>query len=122
MSFKLPPNKLTAAVILSFGILFARAAHAEEDVAHAVTGIVKHVDHAAKVVVVEAEDGTEHTIKYTDRTSIRVGKEVKHGGVDAWLETKEGAKVTVSCTSKAGKETAIAVKDAAKKTGDALKN
>lgn len=80
------------------------------------------VDHAAEVVVVEAEDGTEHTIKYTDRTSIGVGKEVKHGGADGWLETKEGAKVTVSYTSKAGKETAIAVKDAAKKTGDTLKN
>jgi hypothetical protein len=122
MLFKLSLNKPTAAAILSFGVLLAGAAHAEEDVAHAVTGIVKHVDHAAKVVVVNADDGTEHTIKYTDRTSVRVGKEVKHSGADIWLGTKEGAKVTVRYTSKAGRETAIGIKDAAEKTVDALKN
>jgi len=71
---------------------------------------------------VNADDGTEHTIKYTDRTSVRVGKEVKHSGADIWLGTKEGAKVTVRYTSKAGRETAIGIKDAAEKTVDALKN
>jgi hypothetical protein len=122
MSFRLSLNKLAAAAILSFGVLVVGAAHAERDVVHAVTGIVKHVDHAAKVVVVKADDGTEHTIKYTDRTSVRVGNEVKHGGADVWLGTKEGTKVTVSYTSKAGRETAIGVKDAAEQTGDALTN
>jgi len=39
MLFKLSLNKPTAAAILSFGVLLAGAAHAEEDVAHAVTGI-----------------------------------------------------------------------------------
>jgi hypothetical protein len=122
MSFKSLLQKITAPVILSFGLLTSGSAHAEEDVAHAVTGIVKHVDHASKVVVVKAEDGTEHTIKYTDKTSIRGSIQIKHGGADAWLGTKEGAKVTVRYTSKAGEETAIGVKDGAEKTGDALKN
>jgi translation initiation factor 2 gamma subunit (eIF-2gamma) len=121
MSSKSLLKKITTPAILSFGLLVAGAAHAEEDVAHAVTGIVKHVDHASKVVV-KAEDGTEHTIKYSEKTSIRGGKQIKHGGADAWLGTKEGAKVTVRYTSKAGEETAIGVKDAAEKTGDALKN
>ncbi len=122
MSFKSRLDKMAAAVILSFGFLVAGAAHAEEDVAHAVTGMVKHVDHASKVVVVKAEDGTEHTIKYTDKTSVRAGKQLRHGGADAWLGTKEGAKVTVHYSSKAGEETAIGVKDAAEKTGNALKD
>jgi hypothetical protein len=122
MSFKSLLNKITAPAILSFGLLIAVAAHAQEDFAHAVTGIVKHVDRASKVVVVKAEDGTEHTIKYTDKTSIRGGKQIKHGGADAWLGAKEGTKVTVRYTSKAGEETAIGVEDAAAKTGDALKN
>jgi hypothetical protein len=122
MSFKSLLNTITAPAIISFGLLIAGAAHAEEDVAHVVTGIVKHVDHASKVVVVKAEDGTEHTIKYTDKTSLRGSKQIRRGGADAWLGTKEGAKVTVRYTFKAGEETAIGVKDAAEKTGDALKN
>jgi hypothetical protein len=121
MSFKSLLKKITVPASLSFGLLIVVAAHAQEDVAHAVTGIVKHVDHASKVVVVKAEDGTEHTIKYSDKTSIRVGKQIEHGGADAWLGTKEGEKVTVRYTSRSGKETAIGVKDAAEKTGDALK-
>jgi hypothetical protein len=122
MSSKSLLKKITTPVILSFGFLIAGAAHAEEDVAHAVTGIVKHVDHASKVVVVKADDGTEHTIKYSEKTSIRGGKQIKHRSADAWLGTKEGAKVTVRYTSTAGEETAIGVKDAAEKTGDALKH
>jgi hypothetical protein len=122
MSFKSLLKKITISASLSFGLLIAVVAHAEEDVAHAVTGIVKHVDHASKVVVVKADDETEHTIKYSDKTSIRGGKQIEHGGADAWLGTKEGAKVTVRYTSRGGEETAIGVKDAAEKTGDTLKN
>ena len=92
-----------------------------EDVVHAVSGVVKSFDKDAKTVVVKTADGTEHTIKYSDKTSIRVGKQIEHGGADAWLGTKEGERVTVRYTSRAGKETAIGVKDAAQKTGDALK-
>jgi hypothetical protein len=122
MSSKSLRIRLTGIVVISFGLLVASRANAEADVAHAVTGIVRHVDHASKVLVLKAEDGTEHTIKYTDKTSVKTGKHIDREGADAWLATKEGAKVTVHYTSKTGDETAIAVKDAAEKTGEYLKN
>jgi hypothetical protein len=115
-------QKLTAALVLLSGSLFGPTAQAQQDVAHAVTGIIKHVDHGSKVVVLKTAGGTEHTIKYTDRTTVRAGKDIKHGGADAWLGTREGSKVTVRYTSRAGEDTAIGVKDAAEKTADALKN
>lgn len=108
-------------VVLSIGSFGGRSAQGQEDVARIVTGIVKHVDHEAKVVVVKTGDGTEHTIKYTDRTSVRTGKEIKQGTADAWLGTKEGARVTVRYTSNAGKDVAVGIKDAGEKTAEAVK-
>ncbi|SFS08168.1 hypothetical protein SAMN05421771_1440 [Granulicella pectinivorans] len=92
-----------------------------QDVAHAVTGIVKHVDHGSRKVVVKVKDRSEQTIKYTDKTTVEIGKVSKKGAVDSWLGTKDGAKVTVRYTVKAGNKTAIAFRDATEKTGDALK-
>ena len=46
-----------------------------EDVVHAVSGIVKSVDKGTKTMVVKTSDGTEHTIKWTDQTTVK--------GVDA---------------------------------------
>jgi hypothetical protein len=41
-----------------------------EDLTHMVSGVVKHVDKDTKTMVVKTKDGTEHTIKYTDKTAI----------------------------------------------------
>jgi Cu/Ag efflux protein CusF len=112
---------LAVTAALSIGFFAANPSYAAEDVAHAVTGIVKHVDHDAKVVVVKTEDGAEHTIKYTDKTAVKAGKHIEHGTADTWLGTKEGAKVTVHYTSKAGDDTATDVKEAAEKTADYVK-
>lgn len=46
-----------------------------EDVVHAVSGIVKSVDKGTKTMVVKTADRTEHTIKWTDKTTAK--------GVDA---------------------------------------
>ena len=92
-----------------------------QDLAHAVKGIVKHVDHDAKKITIKAEDGTEQTIKYTDRTAVRAGKAAARVPADTWLGTKEGANVVVRYTQKAGEKTAVAIKDAAKDTEKAVK-
>jgi hypothetical protein len=114
-------TRLTMIAALTFMWLAALPVRAAQDAAHAVTGIVKHVDHGTKKLVVEMKDGTEHTIKYTDRTLVKAGKESEKGAADTWLATKDGARVTVHYTEKAGDKTAVAIKDAAEKTGDALK-
>jgi hypothetical protein len=41
-----------------------------QDVFHAVKGGVKSVDKDSKTMVVKASDGTEHTIKWPDKTTM----------------------------------------------------
>ena len=95
-----------------------------EDVVHAVSGIVKSVDKTTKTMVVKTSDGTEHTIKWTDKTTIKgvdaSGKAVASSSVDTYDGLKEGTKVSVKYTEKGGEKTAIAVKDASKATAKAV--
>jgi Cu/Ag efflux protein CusF len=91
-----------------------QAAFAQDDVVHFVSGIVKHVDKDAKTIVVKADDGVEHTVKWTDKTTWEATKESGKG-------IKEGSKVAVKYTEKAGEKTAVGVKDIGKDTDKALK-
>lgn len=84
-----------------------------QDVVHDVSGVVKHIDHGTKTMVVKTADGTEHTIKYTGKTSWA-------GTKDAGKGVAEGTQVSVKYTEKAGEKTATAVSTAAKDTGKAL--
>jgi len=97
---------------------------AAQDVAHAVSGIVKSFDKDAKTVVVKTADGTEHTIKYTDKTIVKgakeTGKGAEKGSVDTYLGAKVGGKVTVKYTEKAGEKTAVGIKDASTATAKAV--
>jgi hypothetical protein len=97
---------------------------AAEDVVHAVSGIVKSVDKGSKTVVVKTADGTEHTIKWTDKTTVKgvdaSGKAIAAGSVDSYDGLKEGAKVSVKYTEKGGEKTAVAIKDASKATAKAV--
>ncbi len=70
-------NRFRALLTLSFLLVASVAwqAAVAEDVVHAVNGIVKSVDKTTKTMVVKASDGTEHTIKWTDKTTVK--------GVDA---------------------------------------
>jgi hypothetical protein len=78
-----------------------------DELTHSISGFVKHVDKGAKTMVVKAEDGTEHTIKWT-------GKTTWEGTKDAGEDVKEGAKVSVKYTEKGGEKTAVGVKHLAK--------
>ncbi|WP_263411426.1 hypothetical protein [Terriglobus tenax] len=112
-------QKITVALALTLGLSYT--AHAEEDLVHAVRGVVKHVDHTAKVVTIKTADGTERTIKYTDHTAIKAGKKTAQVPADTWLGTKEGSRVIVRYTETAGEKTAVAVKDAGKATAKAAR-
>jgi len=95
-----------------------------EDVVHAVSGVVKSVDKTSKTMVVKTADGTEHTIKWTDKTTVKgvdaTGKGVATGSLDTYDGLKEGAKVSVKYTEKGSEKTAVAVKDASKATAKAV--
>jgi hypothetical protein len=106
-----------------------------EDVAHAVSGVVKSVDKDSKTFVVKASDGTEHTFKWTESTTVEgtkdAGKAVgaatedaakgtKDAGVETYLGAKKGSKVTVKYAEKAGEKTALGIKDASKATAKTM--
>jgi len=97
---------------------------AQDDVAHFVSGFVKSVDKDTKTIVVKAADGTEHTIKYTDKTVVKGSQDLAQGtekaSVDTYLAGKTGTKVTVKYTEKAGEKTAVGIKDASKATAKAI--
>jgi len=80
-------------------------------------GVVQHVDKDTKTMVVKTKDGTEHAVKYTDKTAVEGGKDVE-GGV------KQGAHVSVKYTEEGGQKTAVGVKDLGKdseKAADKMK-
>src|SRR5208283_758623 len=87
-----------------------------QDVVHALSGVAKSVDKGTKTMVVKTADGTEQTIKWTDKTTVEgakaAGEGVAKGSAATYNGTKEGAKVTVKYTEKGGEKTAVAVKDA----------
>ncbi len=95
-----------------------------QDVVHAMSGIVKSVDKGTKTMVVKTADGTEQTIKWTDKTTVAGAKATGKGVADAssaaYDGTKEGTKVTVKYTEKGGEKTAVAVKEASKATAKAV--
>ena len=87
-----------------------------QDLVHDISGVVKKVDKTSKTMVIKADDGTEQTIKYTEKTTVEgakdTGKGVEKGSAESYLTAKKGAKITVHYTEKGGEKTAVGVKDA----------
>ncbi len=113
---------LAGLFVLALSIAWQSAA--AEDVVHAVSGIVKSVDKTTKTMVVKTSDGTEHTIKWTSKTTVKgvdaSGKAVAAGSVDSYDGLKDGTKVSVKYTETGGEKTAVAIKDASKATAKAV--
>lgn len=62
-------SNLVAILSLFEAIANSQAALAQDDVFHIVSYIVKHVDRDGKALVVRADDGAEHMVKWTDKTT-----------------------------------------------------
>ena len=116
-------NTLNAALV-ALTVIIGLSNVVAQDVVHIVSGIVKSVDKDTKTIVVKTDDGTEHTIKYTDSTVVKGTKDAAKGtekaSVDTYLATKTGTKVTVKYTEKSGEKTAVGIKDASKATAKAV--
>jgi hypothetical protein len=104
---------LIAIVLLFVGITNWHTAFAQEDAVHLLSGVVKHIDRDSRTIVVKADDGVEHTVKWTDKTTWEGTKESGKG-------VKDGSKVAVKYTEKAGEKTAVGIKDAGKGTAKTL--
>ena len=103
-------------------------------VEHAVVGTIHKVDAAGQTIVIRAADGTEETLKLTDRTVVRgaeaagraaeaagraagtAGREAAHGVGAAALAGKEGMEAIVHYMGEGADKTATVVEHAAKGT------
>lgn len=104
---------LVAILSLFVVVISPQSSLAQDDVVHVFSGIVKHVDRDGKALVVKADDGAEHTVRWTDKTTWEGIKESGKG-------VKEGSKVAVKYTEKAGEKTAVGIRDAGKDTAKAV--
>jgi hypothetical protein len=77
-------------------------------------------------MVAKTADGAEHTIKYTDDTTVKgakdAGKGIEKVSVDTYMAGKKGTTVTVKYTEKGGEKTAVDIKDTSKATAKAVAN
>jgi len=92
---------------------FTHASAQDDDVVHIVSGVVKHVEMGSKKLIVKSDDGVEHTIKWTGKTTWRGTKGSGQG-------IEEGSKLSIRYTEKAGEKTAVGVRDISKVTKKAL--
>jgi len=90
-------------VLASLALLLLSAlGWAAQDVVSAVHGTITKLDSATKTMVVKAKDGTEHSIKFVDKTTVHGVKagahETEMGGKDAFHGLKEGSEVVAHYT------------------------
>ena len=78
-----------------------------------ITGTLSKVDTGAKTIAVKTADGTVHTVKFTEKTTVEGLKGVTKG---AGLAGKEGGHVIVRTVGEGSKETAHSVVWAGDKT------
>jgi hypothetical protein len=71
-----------------------------------VEGKVEKVNSVAKTIVVKAEDGTEHTFYFVQRTLVQGGQVADTAAKDSFHGLKEGSEVAVHYTAKGTEETA----------------
>jgi hypothetical protein len=88
---------------------FAVMVVAADDAVTAVHGVVTKVDAAAKTIVVKTKDGTEHTIHFVDKTTVRGGEAAETGAKDTFQGVQEGSEVVARYTVKGTEKTAVEV-------------
>jgi hypothetical protein len=88
-----------------------------EEAVTAVHGTVTKIDSAAKTIAIKAKDGTEHTLHWVGKTTVR-GTDA--GAKDTFKGLKEGSEVVAHYTVKGTDKTAVEVdkvgKDGMKET------
>jgi hypothetical protein len=94
----------------SLALLLLGAFHlAAQDVVSAVHGTITKLDSAAKTSVVKTKDGTEHTIKFVDKTTVHGVEATATGAKDTFHGLTEGSEVVAHYTVKGTEETAVEV-------------
>jgi|SRR5580704_1777405 hypothetical protein len=102
------PMKYLSRVLL-IAALIVLPLRAADDVVSAVHGTITKTDAATKTIVVKTKDGTEHTIHFVGKTTVKGGDMTADAGKDTFHGLKEGSEVVVHYTAKGTDKTAVEV-------------
>lgn len=104
-------------------IFLASAAHAADDVVSAVHGTVEKVDSSTKTILVKTADGTKHSFRAVEQTSVHGTADL---GKNSWHGIENGSEVVVHYTKRGGQDTAVEIdkvgKDGLKATTGTVKS
>ncbi|HEY4763197.1 MAG TPA: hypothetical protein VIH75_05945 [Candidatus Sulfotelmatobacter sp.] len=99
-------------------LLLSALVWAAQDVVTAVHGTITKLDSGTKAMVVKTKDGSEHTIKVVDKTTVHGVEAGAHdtavGSADSFRGLKEGTDVVAHYTVKGTEKTAVEVDDVGK--------
>jgi hypothetical protein len=90
-------------------LLLGALACAAQDVVTAVHGTISKLDSATKTAVVKTKDGTEHSIKFVDKTTVHGVEATGTGAKDAFHGLTEGSEVVAHYTTKGTEKTAVEI-------------
>ena len=94
-------------------LLLSAFGWAAQDVVTAVHGTITKLDSASRTMVVKTKDGTEHTIKFADKTAVHGAREsakaTETGAKDTFHGLEEGTDVVAHYTEKGTEKTAVEV-------------
>jgi VCBS repeat-containing protein len=89
--------------------LLAFSVKATEDVVTAAHGTITKLDAATKTFVVKTKDGTEHTVHFTEKTTVWGADKTAAGAKDAFKGLSEGSEVVVHYSVKGTEKSATEV-------------
>lgn len=82
---------------------------AQDDVATAVHGTITKVDSGTKTIVVKTKDGTEQTVRFTEKTTVLGADKTAQGAKDSFKGLTEGSEVVVHYTATGAEKSATEV-------------
>jgi hypothetical protein len=82
---------------------------AAQDVVSAVHGSITKLDSASKTAVIKTKDGTEHTVKFVDKTTVHGAEATAMGTKDAFHGLTEGSEVVAHYSTKGTEKTAVEI-------------
>lgn len=111
-------------VILALALV--SSVYAAEDGVIAVHGTIRKIDSATKAVVMKTSDGTEHSLRFLDRTVVHGADSSADATQDSWHGLKEGTEVIAHYTKRGTEDTALEIdkvgKDGLKATDGTIKD
>ncbi|HXZ42897.1 MAG TPA: hypothetical protein VEG68_19325 [Terriglobales bacterium] len=100
---------LKTAVACGLVLFVASFAPGTEDVVTAVHGTITKLDTATKTVVLKTADGTEHSMRFLDKTAVHGAHAVREGAKGSFHGLKEGTEVIAHYSESGGRATALEI-------------